>query len=243
MRHWKKKPWVDSEVRNWDYVADHLLPEASSEESGKTLIVGEDGEWVLGDVSGGGIDLLDFSGGNILAIKGHGTEYIITDIYPNFVGIYATKFSDDNITSYEHYWSALGTNTGYLGLQRYDTRQDISIKAMELTATRVVYPGFSDGNVITPVFSSIGLTEPSEKNKPLAFGRGYYSGNIESQIATYTFYGLNILNSNLEYTYRFVPWLDNGVACIKELISGTIYHNSGTGAYDYIDLEGVTHNA
>lgn len=47
MRHWKKKPWVDSEVRNWDYIADHIAPEATSSDAGKALIVGQDGkpEW------------------------------------------------------------------------------------------------------------------------------------------------------------------------------------------------------
>ena len=198
---------------------------------------------VVVNVSGGGgvDDPVDFTGGNILAIKGHGTEYIITDIYPNFVGVYGTKFSDDNITNYEYYWCALGLSTGYLGLQRNGTSQNILVKGMGGNAPAVSYPGFSGGNIITQVFSSIGLSEPLNKQQPLAFGRGYYNGSMEAQIATYTFYGLNILNSDFEYTYRFVPWFDNGVACIKELISGTIYYNSGTGGYDYIDLDGVLH--
>lgn len=194
------------------------------------------------NVSGGGVDdPLDFTGGNILGIKGHGTEYIVTDVYPNFVGVYGTKLSDDNITNYEYYWSALGTNTGYLGLQRNGQAQTITVKGMGGNAPSISYTGFSSGNIINIVFSSIGISEPGTKKYPLAFGRGYYNGAMEAQIATYTFYGLNILNSDFEYTYRFVPWLDNGVACIKELISGKIYHNSGTGAYDYIDLDGVLH--
>lgn len=55
MRHWKKKPWVDSEVRNWDYIADHLAPDASSADAGKVLTVGETGkpEWGAGGGSGG----------------------------------------------------------------------------------------------------------------------------------------------------------------------------------------------
>lgn len=218
--------------------AEHLEQGYTAHDSSGNAVVG-----TLVAGGGGGIDdPIDFTGGNILAIKGHGTEYIITDIYPNFVGVYGTKLSDDSITNYEYYWAALGLSTTYLGLQRNGTAQTVLVKGMGGNAPAVTYTGFANGNIITPVFSSMGLSEPANKQQPLAFGRGYYNGSMESQIATYTFYGLNILNSNFEYTYRFVPWLDNGVACIKELISGTIYHNSGTGAYDYIDLEGVLHN-
>lgn len=57
MKHWKKKPWVDSEVRNWDYIADHLAPDATSADAGKVLTVGESGkpEWGEGGGSGGAI--------------------------------------------------------------------------------------------------------------------------------------------------------------------------------------------
>lgn len=60
MKHWKKKPWVDSEVRNWDYIADHLAPDASSADAGKVLTVGETGkpEWGEGGGSGGNTALI-----------------------------------------------------------------------------------------------------------------------------------------------------------------------------------------
>lgn len=63
MKHWKKKPWVDSEVRNWDYIADHLAPDATSADAGKVLTVGETGkpEWGEGGGSGG-------SGGGVVMV-------------------------------------------------------------------------------------------------------------------------------------------------------------------------------
>lgn len=53
MKHWKKKPWVDSEVRNWDYIADHLAPDATSADAGKVLTVDENGKPEWGEGSGG----------------------------------------------------------------------------------------------------------------------------------------------------------------------------------------------
>lgn len=53
MKHWKKKPWVDSEVRNWDYIADHILPEVTSDLAGYILKVDENGKWVAVPVGGG----------------------------------------------------------------------------------------------------------------------------------------------------------------------------------------------
>lgn len=59
MKHWKKKPWVDSDVRNWDYIADHIAPDATASDAGKVLTVGETGkpEWGEGGGSGGGLIL------------------------------------------------------------------------------------------------------------------------------------------------------------------------------------------
>lgn len=189
---------------------------------------------------GGGVDdPTDFSGGNIMAIVGHGTEYINTTYCPSQNVVCGTKLADSNTTQYEHYWSFCNS-TNYVGLQRYNQTNQITVKQNGAQIS-LSFAGFGS-KAVTPVFSTLGTTVRTA-TKPLLFFRGYYNNNIESQISAYTFYGLNILNSNFEYVARFLPWLDNGEACIKEIISGTIYKNAGTGAFDYIDLEGVLHSA
>lgn len=189
--------------------------------------------------SGGGVDdPFDFSGGNILAITSHGTEYIETDIYPSFNSNFCTKFKDVNSSSYEYYWGTSYDNMRAC-VQRNGSYLNLYVNNWGLT---VNFPGFNSGEIITPFIGAVGITQ-NVANKALYIFRGYYGGNLESQIATYTFYGLNILNDESEFVNRLRPWLENGVACIKDLESGKIYTNSGTGGFDYIDLEGVTHNA
>lgn len=196
-------------------------------------------------VSGGGGDLDkidDFTGGNILAIVGHGTEYIQTDYLPPMEGFFGTKFKDTTSTpSYEHYWGAGDSHSPQqrIGLQRAGTYLQALIGYSQAIITTSTY---SKGEV-TEVYTTSFGNASGVANKELCFYKGYKTNvsSLESQVSDYTFYGLNILNANLEMVARFVPWLQNGVACIKELISGTIYTNTGTGAFDYIDLEGVTH--
>lgn len=112
MRHWKKKPWVDSEVRNWDYVADHLLPEASAEESGKALVVGEDGTWELGDVSGG-VELPSIYK-EVKYIDTNGTfSYIATDYVPVqydiLTGLCSFNRQPDNSEDWVIFYAGLNT--------------------------------------------------------------------------------------------------------------------------------------
>ena len=51
---WNKKPWVDSKIRNFDYIADHLAPEVSSADAGKVMTVDDDGKWIAGTSGGSG---------------------------------------------------------------------------------------------------------------------------------------------------------------------------------------------
>lgn len=187
---------------------------------------------------GGGDDPYDFSGGNILAIVSHGTEYIDTDVYPSFNGYFCAKFKDVNETNYEYYWSTTN-NSARTTMQRSGNRLQLYINGW---GYGVNYPGYSSGDIITPCIGAVNINNVTA-NKPLLFFRGYYNGNVEAQIATYTFYGLNILDKNGEFVNRFRPWLNNGVACIKDLETGNLYTNGGTGAFDYIDTEGVLHSA
>lgn len=183
-----------------------------------------------------GID--DFSGGNILAIIGNGSEYIETDYLPPLSGVFCTKLSDSNRTRYQHYWGAT-QSSNRIGMQVND---GIALFAPGCASTGYTasFTGWSRGSVITPIF---GGSTSVVATKPLVFFRGYYNGSIESSIARYTFYGLNIMTTEFEPLKKYRPWLDNGVACIKELVSGIIYHNSGSGEFKYIDVDGVVHNA
>ena len=187
---------------------------------------------------GGGVDMFDFSGGNILAIVGHGTEYIMTT-YNIPYGIFAIKMQNTAVVSYEHFFG-MSSGTRRTGIQRnsggstyywYYDNDSITFSNADLSGNNLVEMAFSN-----PKFTL------SAVDHPLAIFGGYYSGNLESNKAKYAFYGLNIVGYDEEYAARFVPWLENGVPGIKELVSGTFYTNAGTGAFDYIDLSGVTHN-
>ena len=188
---------------------------------------------------GGGYD--DFSGGNIQAIISHGQEYILTDYSGSMQGVFAIKFSDTNKTNYEGYWS-MGYNSNVIaGIQRNGSNNNLTIKFGSNNITGVAYPGYAEGEPITVIVASQSTTNVA--NHPLVIFGSYYNGNLENTKGTFAFYGLNVFDSNGDLVKKFVPWLNNGVACVKELVSGTIYTNSGTGAFDYINSEGVTHTA
>ena len=198
---------------------------------------------VVVDVSGD--DPEDFTGGNILAITSHGTEYIMTDFYGNIGCLSSTKMSDNNKTQYEGYWSMnsyYNFSTFVVGLQRNgNTDYSMNVKMGKNT---LAYEGVNliSGDVFVLTYYTLGLVN-ANATKPLVICGNYYNNNLETNYGAYTFYGLNILDEHFKYVARFMPWLDNGEACVKDIISGKIYKNTGTGAFDYIDLEGVVHNA
>lgn len=154
MRHWKKKPWVDSEVRNWDYIADHLAPDATSADAGKVLTVGETGkpEWGEGGGSGGGflvieIDWPDEAENKVIincsfsdivqACEAHEPLYIY-DI---------ERFGDDN--------APLSVSVAYW--QEYETTGEITLITGRFTTEHVYtvleYVIDSDGNVTRNVYN------------------------------------------------------------------------------------------
>ena len=57
---WNQKPYVDSQIRNFDYIAAHLTPDAEAADSGKVLTVGSDGkpEWAEGGGGGGATNIM-----------------------------------------------------------------------------------------------------------------------------------------------------------------------------------------
>lgn len=187
---------------------------------------------------GGGYD--DFSGGNIQAIISHGQEYILTDYSGSMQGVFASKFADTDKTSYEGYWS-MAYNSNVVGIQRNGNNNNLTIKFGTNNIIGVAYPGYAEGEPITVIVASLSTTNVA--NHPLVIFGSYYNGNLENTKGTFTFYGLNVFDSNGDLVKKFVPWLNDSVACVKDLVSGTIYVNSGTGAFDYIDSEGVTHVA
>ena len=190
--------------------------------------------------TGGGCGFDDFSGGNIQAIISHGQEYILTDYSGSMQGVFASKFADTNKTSYEGYWS-MAYNSNVVGIQRYGNNNNLTIKPGSGSSTGVACPGYAEGEPITVMVASVPTTKVA--NHPLVIFGNYYNGNLEDTKGAFAFYGLNVFDRSGDLVKKFVPWLNNGVACVKDLVSGTIYANSGTGAFDYIDSESVTHTA
>lgn len=180
---------------------------------------------------GGGSEYEDFSGGNITSITSHGTEYILTDYLGSMSALYSIKFADSNASNYEGYFSAaVGSST--TGIQRRGTNNALNIKIAGTEIANVTYPGYSSGEPIIVTFSAIGKST-STANKELVIFGSYYNGNLESTKSAATFYGLNIFDANATAVAKFRPWLEGGVPCVKDLVSGSIYYNSGTGTFDY----------
>lgn len=191
------------------------------------------------NVSGGGVDMFNFTGGNIQAIIGTGTQYILTDFYNPFC-IFGFKFqSSSSWASYEHYFS-MSANNAVTGLQKNSNKSNMywNYSSYKIGISNAAY---ENHEVVEMGFANP-RTDQQIANHPLAIFAGYYNGSLESSRARFTFYGLNIIDFSDEYVARFMPWLENGVAGVKDLVSGTFYSNAGTGAFNYIDLQGVLHS-
>ena len=192
---------------------------------------------------GGGTsdDYTDFTGGNIQAIISHGTEYILTDLNLNMEGVFCCKLADSTINNYEGYWSMGYGSSNVVGMQRNSSNANtLNIKLGATNGNYGITVPLADGSINVVTLPTIGLVDKTT-NKPLVIFGNYYNGNLEATKATYTFYGLNIVDADMKYVVRIMPWLDsNNVPCVKDLISGTLYHNSGSGSFDYIDANGNT---
>lgn len=184
--------------------------------------------------SGGGSEYEDFTGGNIKSITSTGTQYILTDYLCPLGALFSIKFSDNNITGYEGYFSTVNGST-VTGIQRNGVQNSLIIKFAGTDVKGVAYPGYDFGDPIVVTFSTIGRSS-LVSTLGLVICGSYYNGNLESTKGRFTFYGLNIFDGDGNVLKRFRPWLENGVACVKELESGTIYYNSGSGSFSYANL-------
>ena len=193
----------------------------------------------------------DFSGGNLLALITHGTEYLITNFYPPANTNYLLKFRVIRVfsnpavfgTIYKPPGCEFRTNlfAGSTGLQK--SRYAVSI-------------GISGGGVNidhdTSVVSIIPVNSPcpdsdNSSTYPLAiFGQygGNSTGNVGNTDGHFEFYGLKCYDQNGNLVKKYVPWLDeNNVPCVHELVDDEYFYNVGAGNFGYIDLEGNVHDA
>lgn len=92
------------------------------------------------------------------------------------------------------------------------TRLVLDIDGTQLTGTvnsRVSAPNFSLWLFARDLAGTVGTSTRC------------YGGAKIYYVKFYDEYGGNLL-------YHFVPWIDNGEACFKDLVNGTIIHNLGT---------------
>lgn len=190
---------------------------------------------------GGGDTSVDFDAGNIAAIVSHGTEYILTDFYGHENELFSLKIADSSVNAYEGYIS-LQNGTKSHGFQRSGSQKNIYSINFRGTAITVTDADYGDGKPAIMRMCGWGLGNRTPEAPLVIFGN-YYNNALESTKGTFTFYGLNIVNLDGTYAARFMPWLENGVACVKDIVSETIFTNAGTGAFDWIDKDGVTHSA
>lgn len=195
------------------------------------------------NVSGGGgeDDFTTHPGGNIAAIISHGTEYILTDYYPLMNILYSIKLSDDNLTAWEGYFAA-SNGSNNVSVQRNSSSWQFVVKLQTSGNTSYTVPGYGDHIPVVVSMSCVGKSAITATN-PIVICGSYYNGALEATKGKFTFYGLNVADSYTHILARFVPWLENNVPCVKDIVNNKLYYNAGTGGFDYIDLEGVLHSA
>lgn len=191
---------------------------------------------------GGGSDKADFSAfsaGNIKALI-FNSAHIDTDLYINSNKMYTVKFKSGAKIQYEHvYGISYGNGNSKIGVQRnssYDQFGETLISASFAQKTVVV-----NGDDV--VFSACAFDKSPvyEATFPLLIGDGYYNNNRENKVTNITFYGLNIIDENNEYVAQLMPWLEEDVPCVKDIVSGSLYYAT-TGTLGYIDNNGTIHN-
>lgn len=191
---------------------------------------------------GGGFKYQDFSGGNIQAIIGDGASYINTGVVLNPNGIFSIKFDPNNTkkTNWEYIFS-IDKSTG--GNDRICIQRSGATNTWNFVYKPLSDISFTPDGVATVFRGILPHQYDSRTDVSLQLFRGHYNGNFESQISKMIFYGFNVVNENNEYIIKIVPWKDeNDVICVKNLVTGDIYYNAGTGTFGYIDANGITHN-
>ena len=191
----------------------------------------------------------NFSGGNLLALITHGTEYLTTNFYPPASTNYLSKFRVIRVFSNPAVFGTIYKPPGC------EFRINLFAGSTGLQKSRyAVSIGLSSGGINidhnTSVVSVIPVNSPcpdsdNPSTYPLAiFGQyaGNSTGNVGNTDGRYEFYGLKCYDQNGNLIKKYVPWLDdNNVPCVHELVDDEYFYNVGTGTFGYIDLEGNEH--
>lgn len=190
-------------------------------------------------------DPKNFSGGNILALRSHGREWINTGYYPKeIVDISCCISKSAEETASQH--------GGILSVMFPSNR--IGNQFVTTYIDRI-YNYDGTGNMPTEVRVSENPTQFFNRmcrismpdgqfevaSKPLIIFYTYRGAGYD-RLGAFTFYGLKCYEFFKLKKY-YVPWLDkNNVPCVHELVDDEYFYNVGTGAFGYIDLEGNVHD-
>ena len=188
---------------------------------------------------GGGGSYADFSAGNIKALIFHGTEYIQTDYLGAMYVIFSERIMPTSVTNNEHYFGCANGNNR-TDVQRNGGSQNTTNSVCASSANFGFY-SIPTNEERTLMVSGYQINTSMVATLPLTIGAGYYQGHVEAQRCKMNFYGLNIMDIDGNYIARYMPWLENGTPCVKDLISGNIFYNAGTGTFGYIESDGTVH--
>ena len=189
-------------------------------------------------------DPKDFSGGNILALRSHGREWINTGYYPKEIvdiSCCISKSAEEPSSRYGGIVSAMFPSNR-IGVQ-------FSSASIDKIAYFNVGSLGTDGKISenpTQFFDRLDrISMPDGQfevaSKPLIIFYAY-RGSSYDVLGAFTFYGLKCYEFFKLKKY-YVPWLDeNNVPCVHELVDDEYFYNVGTGAFGYIDLEGNVHD-
>lgn len=192
-----------------------------------------------GGGGGGGCSYADFSAGNIKALIFHGTEYIETDYLGAMYVIFSARVMPTEVTSNEHYFGCANGNNR-TDVQRNGGSQNTN-NSVCASSTNFGFYSIPTNEERTLLVSGYQVNTSMVATLPLTIGAGYYQGHLEAQRSKMNFYGLNIMDIDGNCIARYMPWLENETPCVKDLISGNIFYNSGTGTFGYIENDGTVH--
>lgn len=193
--------------------------------------------------SGYSDDVDDFSGGNILALISHGSEYINTGYLPKVDVEIETKMSNNTNSNQYGGILCIAYSEIRIGCQFYGKNYE----RLQVFATLNTAGGnigdISDEATIFWLQACYPAQIPEEAaERPLIIFHNYRGTGYDRKGA-FNFYGMKCYERG-KLTKKYVPWLDdNEVPCVRELVDDEYFYNVGTGTFGYIDLDGNVHDA
>lgn len=229
-----------------------VLDQLSVNQNGTyTPPAGVDGfDEVIVNVSGGGGDwesLTDY-------IESSGTQWIdtgyttklntkyeavvnVSDTTHNWPCVFGARATDGDNDASQSALLAFSWNNGYInpmwgtGSSAFDSKANYLEKKtkIELSADGALL--LTDGIVCRGAALTATSYSPTDQYSIWLFNLNNHGGEFSSATrCNMKLYRFRIYEGSA-LVHEFVPWTDNGVACLKDTVTGNLKYNAGTGAF------------